>query len=365
MRACFRLALVALTVIVAGCPSSAQVRDEPAPEEPAPEPAPEAPLAVEPAPALVPEDSAAPEGPACTSTAECVTGQRCRGPRGCLSPWACGEASDCTGERIAYCDCDGATFHAPAGCPGRTYLHVGACEALGPLASSEELGVHAYDEPPTTEDRTCASNADCRRGEQCFGPPGCGMAWRCERLRGCGGPRGELCGCDGQTFRGSLQCPGRPIARRGACEDVAVAAASPPALSTRPDPSAPRAEERSASSASEDAVAVPGPETDASGRAAQSVVQAAVAPATTPAVERVCASHRDCRRGEVCSGPAGCGTTWTCQRPPERCNPDTQVFCDCERNTFRASMNCPGRPHAHRGSCELDRMLELSGAVLR
>jgi hypothetical protein len=58
--------------------------------------------------------------------------------------------------------------------------------------------------------------------------------------------------------------------------------------------------------------------------------------------------------------------TWTCQRPPpERCNPDTQVFCDCERNTFRASMNCPGQPYAHRGSCEIDRMLELSGAALR
>jgi hypothetical protein len=54
--------------------------------------------------------------------------------------------------------------------------------------------------------------------------------------------------------------------------------------------------------------------------------------------------------------------TWTCERPAERCNPDTQVFCDCERNTFRASMNCPGQPYAHRGSCEIDRLLELSGA---
>jgi hypothetical protein len=67
----------------------------------------------------------------------------------------------------------------------------------------------------------------------------------------------------------------------------------------------------------------------------------------------------------VCTGPQGCGMTWTCQRPPARCNPDTQVFCDCERNTFRASMTCPGRPYAHRGSCEIDRMLELSGAALR
>ena len=44
---------------------------------------------------------------------------------------------------------------------------------------------------------------------------------------------------------------------------------------------------------------------------------------------------------------------------------EAQVFCDCERNTFRASMNCPGQPYAHRGSCEIDRMLELSGARVR
>ena len=355
-----------LTAIVAGCPSSAQVRDEP---EPLPAVAPEPPPAVaaEPAPEpLVPEDSAAPEGPSCTSTRECGVGQSCRGPRGCLSPWAYGEASDCSGERVAYCDCDGATFYAPAGCPGRTYLHVGGCEAPGPLASSEELGVHAYDEPPTTEDRTCSSNADCRRGEQCFGPPGCGMAWRCERVRGCGGPRGELCGCDGQTFRGSLQCPGRPIARRGACEDVAVAAILPPASLVLPEPGAMDAAAPPAGGAGEPPPAGHAPAEDVSGPETSAQTSAVATPAvTTPSGERLCASNRDCRRGEVCTGPAGCGTTWTCQRPPERCNPDTQVFCDCERNTFRASMNCPGRPHAHRGSCEIDRMLELSGAVLR
>jgi hypothetical protein len=343
------LTLLALAAMVLGCPSSAHVREAPPRHEPAPAPVPV--VEEEPAPApeptvVVPEDAAAPEGPACTSTSECGAGRSCRGPRGCLSPWACGEASDCTGERVAYCDCDGATFYAPAGCPGRTYLHVGACDAMGPLASADELGVHAYDEPPTTEDRTCTSSADCRGGEQCYGAPGCGMPWRCERLRGCAGPRGDLCGCDGQTFRGSLQCPGRPILRRGACGDVAVAAITPTPLPGAPETGA----------------ATPTTTTSTSAVAAT----AEPVPTTTAAGERLCTSNRDCRRGQVCTGPEGCGMTWTCQRPPpERCNPDTQVFCDCERNTFRASMNCPGQPYAHRGSCEIDRMLELSGAALR
>lgn len=347
------LTVLALAMMVVGCPSSAHVREAPPHREPEPEPTPVVETAepeAEPEPAVVvPEDTAAPEGPACTSTVECAAGQSCRGPRGCLSPWACGEASDCTGERVAYCDCDGATFYAPAGCPGRTYLHVGACDAMGPLASADELGVHAYDEPPTTEDRTCTSSADCRGGEQCYGPPGCGMAWRCERVRGCAGPRGELCGCDGQTFRASLQCPGRPILRRGACGDVAVAAVIPPVL-----PGA------SGTDAAAETSAGAGAGTGTGATRTEPVVT------TTAAGERLCTSNRDCRRGQVCTGPEGCGMTWTCQRPPpERCNPDTQVFCDCERNTFRASMNCPGQPYAHRGSCEIDRMLELSGAALR
>ncbi|MBX7190530.1 MAG: hypothetical protein K1X94_00645 [Sandaracinaceae bacterium] len=353
MRALGLLVLViSVPLCLWGCPSSAHVqapppRHEPEPTpEPAPEPAPE-PIDEGP---HVREDTVAPAGPACTTTAECGAGQTCRGPRGCTSPWACGEPPDCSGELVAYCDCDGSTFHAPAGCPGRAYLHAGPCEELGPLASADELGIHAYDEPPTTEDRTCESNADCRAGEQCYGPPGCGMPWRCERLRGCAGPRGELCGCDGQSFRASLQCPGRPYVRRGACGDVAVAAITPPAL----------ADAHAAQTTSTQTA-------QATQQTAQrtEATQSTAAPTTTESGERICQTSRDCRRGQVCSGPPGCGMTWTCQRPAERCNPDTQVFCDCERNTFRASMNCPGQPYAHRGSCEIDRMLELSGARVR
>lgn len=333
--------------VLSGCPSPARVRQQPRPEPPPPvleEPEPEPEPVEEEEPAfVVPEDATAPEGgAACTTGRECSAAQLCRGPRGCGLPWACGEACAPGAETIAYCDCDGQTFYAPMGCPGRAYVHPGACDMMGPLAAADELGMHAYDEPPTDEDRTCTSSAECPAGEQCYGPPGCGMSWRCERVRGCGATRVELCGCDGQSFRASPHCPGRPYLRRGSCDGVAVAALSPNASGT------------------------------ASERRPPSVASGSVAPTSSPSTapgvsgaEGTCTSQRDCRGGTICTGPEGCGMTWTCQRPARRCNPDTQVFCDCERNTFRASMTCPGRPYAHRGSCEIDRMLELSGAALR
>lgn len=314
---------------------------------------------------VVPEETSAPEGPSCTTSRECAAGQACRGPRGCNQAWACGEAGACEGERVAYCDCDGATFYAPAGCPGRSYASVGACDAIGPLAAADELGLHDYDEPPTTQDRTCISNAECRRGEQCFGAPGCGMQWRCQRVRGCDRTRVELCDCNGETFRASAQCPGRPYARRGSCEGEAVAAAVVPRVETprAATPARPQVEHTVAAlneltSEAESATLI---ERESTQMAASEREPVAISP--TPALAPgTCLTSRDCARGQICTGPEGCGMTWTCARPTERCNPDTQVFCDCERNTFRASMTCPGRPYAHRGSCEIDRLLELSGA---
>jgi len=304
--------------------------------EPEPEPT------TEPTAPSVREDTEAPDGLACTSTADCPAEGLCRGRAGCMTGWACGETPDCSGERIAYCDCEAQTFYAPAGCPGRPYASVGACGVMGALASADELGIHDYDEPPTTEDRTCTSNADCRGGEQCYGPPGCGREGGCGGVRGCGRPGSQLCGGDGQTFRASERCPGRPYLRRGPCETVAVVT-PPPELPRTPTEGPP----------------------SATGMARPTIATAPAAPTTTESGQRICTTSRDCRRGQVCTGPPGCGMTWVCERPPEPCNPDTQVFCDCERNTFRASMNCPGQPFAHRGSCEIDRMLELSGASAR
>ncbi len=167
---------------------------------------------------------------------------------------------------------------------------------------------------------------------------GCGGGFRCERVRGCSRARVAFCGCDGETFMASSDCPGRAFLRRGAC-DEAISSATPEGpvvVATAPPPTV------------EPPPAPPGPTT--------------IASTPTPGG---CTSSRDCRAGRVCTGPPGCGVVWTCQRPAERCNPDTQVFCYCEGETFRASMTCPGRPHAHRGSCAIDQMLDLSGAALR
>ena len=133
---------------------------------------------------VVYEDTEAPDGSPCTGPSECSGDSMCRGPRGCMTEWACGAPLSCGEDRIAYCDCENVTFYALSGCPGRPYAHVGACEveALAEL----EFGLPRGDEPITTADRVCASSADCRRGEVCYGPSGCGTTWRCERVRGCG-----------------------------------------------------------------------------------------------------------------------------------------------------------------------------------
>lgn len=343
--------------LAAACSGSHRETREPTPPPPPPPAEPDA-GPPEPAEPLVFEDVAAPDGPACSRTSECDAGLSCRGPAGCGSAWACGEPRACEPASIAYCDCDGNTFYAPSGCAGRTYLHVGPCA----LASSEpvEPGIPDGDEPLTTEDRTCTSNADCRGWETCFGLPGCRVGFRCERVRRCRRDRVEYCGCDGATFTASSNCPGRPYIHAGACgaDETVIASAEAEA----PRDGAAAADETSGvetDDAGELALVSPMPP-----RAGPEPVATSGEPAPLP--EGACRSSRDCPRSRICAGPAGCGFTWTCERPPpERCNPDTQVFCDCEGETFRASMNCPGHTYAHRGSCEIDRLLDLAGGAIR
>jgi hypothetical protein len=291
---------------------------------------------------------------------ECASGLSCRGAPGCTSPWACGEPrASCGPEHIAYCDCDGVTFHAPSGCAGRAYAHVGPCELAGVVDGN--LGVPDGDQPLTTRDRTCTSNADCRGGEICFGPAGCGMTWRCERTRGCArGGRTQWCGCDGATFTAPRHCPGRTYAHAGVCEEV-VASAEATSASESAEVSASAsasASESESESASESASA-------SASESTSEIETVSVRPAPPPLGPGECRTSRDCRRGQICQGPAGCGDTWTCVRPADRCNPDTQYFCDCEGHSFTASMTCPGRPYVHRGSCDIDRVIGLSGAALR
>lgn len=286
----------------------------------------------------VPEDSEAPEGPVCDAADSCGAGSQCRGAPGCRSEWACGAPRECMSESVAYCDCEGTTFYAPGGCPGRPYEFVGPCDALGErIVNGQELGIPAHDEQPTTQSRLCSDNASCRGGEVCWGVPGCYTDWSCVRARGCRRDRAEYCGCDGASFVASSNCPGRPYVHRGACtgNEGAVAVAPDPELAMM---------QRSR----------------ASGSRALTLSEAPASRA--PLGPNGCRSNRDCRGAQVCQGPPGCGFEWTCERPAQRCVRDTQVFCDCEGRDFRASMFCPGRPYRHRGSCEIDRLLELSGA---
>ena len=360
------------------------------------------PAVEEPTRLVVSEDEAAPEGPACTADAHCGQGLACRGAPGCHAPWACGAARACMEESVSYCDCEGQTFQASGGCPGRPYAHVGACEAEGTLvADGTELGVPDWDQPQVQDERACTTGDDCRAGQVCWGVPGCGTAWSCIRARGCRRDSVPYCGCDGVTFRASSTCPGRPFVYRGACREAvasamgggplfpstatashaptSIGAAAPPnpsvEVSTAGGPIEPTAPSRvdrararvEAQRLARDARAV-ARDARAAARDAQRALETA-AHASEPVADapRGCSSNRSCRRGEVCQGVAGCGEeiVWQCGPPVRPCVTDTQVFCDCEGHDFRASMFCPARPYRHRGSCELDRSLELSGATLR
>lgn len=346
-------ATIALLFCAFVCACSGTVRPARTPPPPPPPPPPTTIVEAAPEPAEItleiPEDTEAPAGPACVRSSECGGGLACRGAPGCMAPWACGAAREtCGPEIVSYCDCDGTTFHAPAGCAGRTYAHVGPCEDPGIADAS--FGVPNGDEPITERDRTCTSSTDCRGGEICYGPPGCGMAWRCERARGCArGGRTTFCSCEGETFSAQRNCPGQPYTRRGACDEV---------IATAPTESASTTSSSASTSTSTSTSATVSTATATSTSVASSSTPAPLAPGT-------CRTNRDCHRGEVCAGPAGCGDPWTCVRRAERCNPDTQYFCDCEGETFTASMTCPSRPYVHRGSCAIDHVIDLAGAALR
>jgi len=354
--------LLVLTSACAGTPAHI--------EEPEPPPPPPPPRVLDagldaPPTLEIYEDHAAPDGDACMVPSECGEGQMCRGPAGCGATWACGEALTCGEDRVAYCDCEGITFYAEAGCAGRPYLHTGACESTA--LASLEFGLPRGDEPIVNEDRICQSSADCARGEVCYGPSGCGVTLRCERVRGCAGPRATFCSCDGETFTASTVCPGRAYVRRGVCDDGMLASAgtdagvsSGTAVTGHPDSGMAVASARPDAGRADAGVAVASSTPDAGVRWSQEV---------TAEGERTCRTHRDCRGTEVCAGPAGCGETWTCQRQRDvarvggTCSRDTQYFCDCTGESFTASMDCPARLYSHRGSCAVDAYIELSGGT--
>lgn len=275
------------------------------------------------------EDDVAPEGPACEHTDECADGQHCRGPVGCESEWACGAARECGDAMVAYCGCDGFTFYALENCPGQPFQSVGPCEALGEEVSSE---AHVDDVEGNT---ICTSSDECRSGYVCAGTPGCSTFWTCVRRRTlrCARAQATFCGCNGQSFQASDRCPGRPVAHAGYCPGDEPRVAEPSGAEPSAEPSA----------AVPSAPSITPP--------ASTTPPAVRAPAAAPSGPAPCMSSRDCPRGLVCQGPAGCTDEWTCGRPQAACVSDTQYFCGCDGESFRASMTCPGRPHRYRGSC--------------
>ncbi|MGE0784640.1 MAG: hypothetical protein AB7S26_03055 [Sandaracinaceae bacterium] len=253
------------------------------------------------------EEDVAPDGPSCGSSDECEGDAQCRGPAGCSDEWACGAARECGTESVAFCGCDMATFYARQNCPGQPYVHAGPCEQLGEEVEEETEEVEG--------NRICTSNDDCRSGFICAGTQGCSTLWTCVprgRMRPrCGRQTDHFCSCDGQTFEASASCPGRSFLQRGYCPgDEPVASAEEP-------------------------------------DGGQTVVR----PPPTHSGPIACVSNRDCPRGLLCTGTEGCTSDWVCARPRVQCTNDTQYFCGCGGESFRAPMNCPGRPHRHRGSC--------------
>jgi hypothetical protein len=314
------------------------------------------------------DDLEAPQGRACTTSSDCAAGERCRGPAGCTAAWACGDSADCSGAVVAYCDCDGATFYAPEGCPGRPYASRGACGRGDEAAAAAEPGVYDADHRPGMDRRACTSSAECGGGRVCWGVPGCGGAWTCVRARGCTRDEVPFCGCDGVTFVASSTCPGRPFAHRGPCHVEGAAVASRGATPARRDAAAPGSPTPPVGPVTS-APATPPMHATSASTTSESASAMASAP-TGGATSRPpgsCRSNRDCARGLVCTGQEGCddAPVWTCQPPARACIADTQVFCGCDGRDFRASMTCPGRPHRHRGSCAIDRLLELQGSALR
>ena len=288
----------------------------------------EAPLAEDPVP----------DGEACEASDACGEGQMCRGPVGCESDWGCGAPRACGHETVSFCGCDGMTFYAQENCPGRPYQSVGPCDALGEV-----------DDEPTEEvegNRICTADSDCRSGWVCAGVEGCATFWTCVprgRVRPrCTRDRVRFCSCEGDSFEASGTCPGRPFVHRGYCpgDEPAVVAVAPSEAAPAPAPAHPPA-------LTPTPTPTPTPHPTPPPRAGDAGVGRTLGSPTSS----TCGSNRDCSGGEICQGAEGCGGPWHCARPTRACVGDTQYFCGCDGESFRASMTCPGRPHRHRGSC--------------
>jgi hypothetical protein len=79
--------------------------------------------------AAEPSDDGAPAASSgCTTTADCPADHVCEG-EGCEAGGGTCEPTDrmCTRDYVAYCGCDGETFHGSGGCPNARFAHRGEC----------------------------------------------------------------------------------------------------------------------------------------------------------------------------------------------------------------------------------------------
>ena len=93
---------------------------------------------------------------------------------------------------------------------------------------------------------------------------------------------------------------------------------------------------------------VPDPPADGSSRRVELVRILSESVGESP--DGQCASSNDCPDGQMCAGPEGCATPWTCQ-PARACTRDLQPYCTCDGRTVRGSGSCPPEPYVARGAC--------------
>lgn len=188
-----------------------------------------------------------------------------------------------------------------------------------------------------TQGSPCTTRADCPERMSCRGEAGCDATWTCQPEGQCTADLVPFCGCDGQVFRASSTCPGRPYRNRGGCSSASTAPPRPGhATATAP-----------ARPASRPAASSPPPPGRPSGTAP-------ARPAPQPAGSgQGCTSSSDCPNGQMCIGNQGCSAGATCvaRRP---CTLDLVPYCGCDGQIFRGSSSCPPRPYVQRGPCQSD-----------
>lgn len=143
----------------------------------------------------------------------------------CGGPSAGGIPDDCEVRYDGQCYMTSAEACAAASCPSErclileTYPGQVECEAEVTFEADEGAEAPVSSSAGGGEGDPCDATTGCAEGLSCDGAEGCDTPWTCQPLRPCTRDLVTYCGCDGQTFQNSGSCPGRPYARRGACED--------------------------------------------------------------------------------------------------------------------------------------------------